>query len=91
MAVRRWCDPEQLIQLLCEKDVDVVRAGVYAQNDSDTPTDMAIWLFFQITAGHILLPLLVATSLFARGLPFHPAVVNLCCTWILAAIVSSLL
>ena len=34
MAVRRWCDPEQLIQLLCEKDVDVVRAGVYAQKST---------------------------------------------------------
>ncbi|KAI0699276.1 hypothetical protein C8T65DRAFT_303340 [Cerioporus squamosus] len=55
------------------------------------PTDLAVWLFFQIAGNHILLPLLVATILFSRSVSRHPTVINVCCTWIIAGVVSSLL
>jgi len=54
-------------------------------------TDLTIYLFFQIAADQILLPLLVSTFLLARSVKRHATVTSLCCTWIIAGIVSSLL
>ncbi|OBZ71540.1 hypothetical protein A0H81_08424 [Grifola frondosa] len=53
--------------------------------------DLSVWLFFQIAADHILLPILVATFLLSRSIARHPTVINVCCTWIIAGIISSLL
>lgn len=39
----------------------------------------------------MLLPLLVATFLLSRTIVRHPVVINVCCSWIMAGIVSSLL
>ncbi|KAI0087853.1 hypothetical protein BDY19DRAFT_227512 [Irpex rosettiformis] len=58
---------------------------------ASAPADLAGWLFFQIAAGHIALPILVATFLFAKTVPVHPAVVTVCITWILSGIFSTLL
>ncbi|KAI0346031.1 hypothetical protein BDW22DRAFT_941794 [Trametopsis cervina] len=53
--------------------------------------DLDGWLFFQIAAGHITLPILVSTLLFAKTVSAHPAVVTVCITWILSGVFSTLL
>ena len=55
------------------------------------PTDLAAWLFFQIAAGHIALPVLTATFIFARTVTKIPALIVVCITWILSAVFSTLL
>lgn len=62
-----------------------------AEIGPDGPTDLAVWIFFQIAAGHITLPILVATFLFAKTVPKHPAVLTVCFTWILSGVFSTLL
>ena len=58
---------------------------------ASAPADLAGWLFFQIAAGHVALPILLATFLFAKTVPTHPAVVTICITWILSGVFSTLL
>ncbi|RDX42484.1 hypothetical protein OH76DRAFT_1458755 [Lentinus brumalis] len=67
------------------KRIDAQEIGLNAA------TDLAVWLFFQIAGDHVLLPLLVATFLFSKSILRHPTVINVCCTWIIAGVVSSLL
>jgi len=62
-----------------------------AEIGPDGSTDLAVWLFFQIAAGHIALPILVATFLFAKTVPKHPGVLTVCFTWILSGVFSTLL
>ncbi|RPD77861.1 hypothetical protein L226DRAFT_568849 [Lentinus tigrinus ALCF2SS1-7] len=57
----------------------------------NAPTDLTVWLSFQIAGNHVLLPLLVATFLLFSSVSRHPTVINVCCTWIIAGVVSSLL
>ncbi|KAH9936389.1 uncharacterized protein B0H18DRAFT_1100981 [Fomitopsis serialis] len=52
---------------------------------------MAVWLFFQLAADHVLLPILVATFVLSRSVVRHSTLINLCCTWILSGVISSLL
>lgn len=54
-------------------------------------TDLAVWLFFQIAAGHIALPILTATFLFAKTVRRIPALIVLCLTWIVSGVCSTLL
>lgn len=54
-------------------------------------TDLAAWLFFQIAADHIALPILVATMLFAKSVCRPLPLVNLCVTWIISGVCSTLL
>jgi len=61
------------------------------QLGSDASRDLAVWLFFQLAADHVLLPLLVATLLLSRNITRRPTVVNVCCTWIIAGVASALL
>ena len=68
------------------------RIGLDAQEiGPNAPTYLVVWLFFQILGSHILLPLLVATFLLFTAVVRHSTVISLCCTWIMAGIVSSLL
>ena len=68
------------------------RIGLDAQEiGPNAPTYLAVWLFFQILGSHVLLPLLVATFLLSTAVVRHSTVISLCCTWIIAGIVSSLL
>ena len=53
--------------------------------------DLSAWLFFQIAAGHIALPILTATFLFAKSIKKIPALIIVCITWIISAICSALL
>ncbi|TFY67853.1 hypothetical protein EVJ58_g1345 [Rhodofomes roseus] len=53
--------------------------------------DLAAWLFFQLIADHVFLPILVMTFALSRSVVRHSTVINLCCTWILSGIISSLL
>ncbi|KAI0697905.1 hypothetical protein BC835DRAFT_1526713 [Cytidiella melzeri] len=55
------------------------------------PADLVGWLFFQIAAGHIALPILLSTFIFAKTVHAHPAVVTVCITWILSGVFSTLL
>ncbi|KAH8104776.1 hypothetical protein BXZ70DRAFT_615578 [Cristinia sonorae] len=52
---------------------------------------LAAWLFFQIAANHVFLFILVITFLFSRSASRHPAVINVCITWIISGIMSSIL
>ncbi|EKM51858.1 uncharacterized protein PHACADRAFT_262243 [Phanerochaete carnosa HHB-10118-sp] len=54
-------------------------------------TDLAVWLFFQIAAGHIALPILTATLLFAKTVRKIPALIVLCVTWIVSGVCSTIL
>ncbi|KAI0822324.1 hypothetical protein BC628DRAFT_1421992 [Trametes gibbosa] len=58
---------------------------------SNAHTDLVIWFVLKIGGDQILLPLLVATFLLSRTIARHPVMVNVCCTWICAGIISSLL
>ena len=58
---------------------------------SGASADLAAWIFFQISAGHILLPVLAATFVLSKKAARSPLVVNVCLTWIISSIVSSLL
>ncbi|OCH91224.1 hypothetical protein OBBRIDRAFT_543779 [Obba rivulosa] len=66
-------------------------SGKMAFAEHATPTDLTIYLFFQIAADHILLPLLVATFLLAPSVKRHATVISVCCAGVIAGIVSSLL
>jgi hypothetical protein len=61
------------------------------QIGNEASTDLAVWLFFQIAAGHIALPILTATFLFAKNVRKIPALIMVCVTWIISAICSTLL
>lgn len=61
------------------------------ETDPRSKVDLTVWLFFQIAAGNVGLPLLVATFLFAKSVNRHPTLVNMCITWIISGISSSLL
>ncbi|THH27034.1 hypothetical protein EUX98_g7149 [Antrodiella citrinella] len=52
---------------------------------------LAGWLFLQITANHVFLPILVTTFLFSKSAARHPAIINVCITWIVSGIMSSIL
>ncbi|KAL1950589.1 hypothetical protein VTO73DRAFT_5713 [Trametes versicolor] len=68
-----------------DKRVDAAELGTNARGD------LAIWSAFKIGGDQVLLPLLVATFLLSRSIVRHPVVINVCCSWILTGIVSSLL
>ena len=53
--------------------------------------DISVWLFFQITANNVCLPILVATFLFAKNVRRHPTLINMCVTWIVAGVSACLL
>lgn len=49
-----------------------------------------LFLAFQLV-NQIFLPILVATFILAKSVKRHPTVINVCVTWIISGIVSSLL
>jgi hypothetical protein len=49
-----------------------------------------LFLFFQLV-DQIFLPVLIATFLLSKTVKRHPTVVNVCMTWIISGITSSLL
>ncbi|KAJ7175896.1 hypothetical protein C8R46DRAFT_1079956 [Mycena filopes] len=55
------------------------------------PALLGVWIYFNLVANTILLPLLVATFVFSRRVKRHPTLVNVCMTWILSGIFSLLL
>ncbi|KAI5121352.1 hypothetical protein M0805_000660 [Coniferiporia weirii] len=61
------------------------------ENDPGARQSLALWFFFQITANNIGLPILVATFLLAKTVRRNPTLINMCITWIIAGISSSLL
>ncbi|KAI0771247.1 hypothetical protein BD413DRAFT_65818 [Trametes elegans] len=65
-----------------------INAGELGTN---AQVDLVVWLIFQLGGDQFLLPLLVATFLFAPNVKRHPTVLNVCCTWILTGVISSLL
>ncbi|KAI0670779.1 hypothetical protein C8Q78DRAFT_811543 [Trametes maxima] len=68
-----------------DKRIDAGDVGLNAH------ADLLIWFIFEIGGDQILLPLLVLTFILSRSISRHPTMVNVCCTWILAGIISSLL
>ncbi|KAI0632161.1 hypothetical protein C8Q77DRAFT_905573 [Trametes polyzona] len=80
-----WSSALHLSGVDLAKRVDAAQLGECAN------TDLAIWLAFKIGGDQVLLPLLVATFLLSRSIVRHPVVVNVCCSWILAGVISSLL
>ncbi|KAI0076347.1 hypothetical protein K474DRAFT_1277460 [Panus rudis PR-1116 ss-1] len=69
-------------------------ASLDKRADGDVPgtsSELSAWLFFNIAAGHVALPILAATLLIARPARRHPVVFNLCLTWIISGICSTLL
>ncbi|OCB85747.1 hypothetical protein A7U60_g7399 [Sanghuangporus baumii] len=60
-------------------------------SDPRAGTYLAIWFFFQIAADHVFLPILVATFLLAKRVKRNPILINMCITWIIAGISSTLL
>jgi len=69
----------------------VFRRVTQDQIGPSASADLAGWLFFQIAAGHIALPILAATFLFSSSAHRPPLVINVLATWIIQAIFSSLL
>ncbi|EJC98370.1 uncharacterized protein FOMMEDRAFT_171030 [Fomitiporia mediterranea MF3/22] len=69
---------------------DESAVGIKA-SDPHAGTYLAVWLFFQIAADHVGLPILVATFLFAKTVKRNPTLINMCITWIIAGVSSSLL
>ncbi|KAH8109769.1 hypothetical protein DFH11DRAFT_903007 [Phellopilus nigrolimitatus] len=61
------------------------------ETDPDAKVDLALWFFFQIAADNIALPILVSTFLFAKKVKRTPALINMCITFIIAGVSSSLL
>ena len=61
------------------------------ETDPGSRVDLSVWLFFQIAAGHVGLPILVATFLLAKSVTRHPTLINMCITWIISGISSALL
>lgn len=62
-----------------------------AELGSSASADLAAWLFFQLAADHVFLPILVVTFVLSRSVVRHSTLINLCCTWILSGVISSLL
>ncbi|KAJ7672794.1 hypothetical protein B0H17DRAFT_179209 [Mycena rosella] len=56
-----------------------------------SPALLAVWIYFNLFGNTLLLPLLVATFLFSARARRHPALVNVCVTWILSGVFSLLL
>ncbi|TDL16470.1 hypothetical protein BD410DRAFT_844363 [Rickenella mellea] len=50
-----------------------------------------IFLGLQVTGGHILLPLIIATSFLSKATPRHTIFLNFCFSWTLSSIIFSLL
>ncbi|TDL16474.1 hypothetical protein BD410DRAFT_844367 [Rickenella mellea] len=50
-----------------------------------------IFLILQVTGGQILLPIIIATSLFSKSTPRHTIFLNFCLSWSLSSIIFSLL
>ncbi|PIL22504.1 hypothetical protein GSI_15193 [Ganoderma sinense ZZ0214-1] len=72
--------------------VPIRKTAARSQDETSAPsTYLDIWLFFNIAGDQILLPFLVLTLLFSRAVTRYPTVINVCVTWIIAGIVSSLL
>lgn len=70
----------------------VLRIGMTQEEiEPHAPTYLAVWLFFQIAAGHVALPILAATLVFAKSVRKVPALVVVCITWIISGISSTLL
>lgn len=71
----------------------LIRPAGVTQNElgQDASTDLAAFLFFQIAAGHIALPILSATLLIAKTVKRTPALLVLCVTWIVSGVCSTLL
>ncbi|KAJ7675788.1 hypothetical protein DFH06DRAFT_977396 [Mycena polygramma] len=55
------------------------------------PVLLDIWIYFNLVANTVLLPILVATFLLSKRAKRHPTLVNVCMTWILSGIFSLLL
>lgn len=73
-------------------NIHCVQIGVTEDElGSSASADLDAWLFFQLAADHVFLPILVATFVFSRSVVRHSTLINLCCTWILSGIISSLL
>ncbi|KAG1783508.1 hypothetical protein EV702DRAFT_957683, partial [Suillus placidus] len=51
---------------------------------------ISVYLFFLITGGHILLPVIIITALLHRKLCWHPTLINLCVTWVFYSIIHCL-
>ncbi|OSX59903.1 hypothetical protein POSPLADRAFT_1048357 [Postia placenta MAD-698-R-SB12] len=55
---------------------NVVLCVTAEQLGPNASADLAVWLFFQLAAGHVLLPLLVATFFVSRTVTRRPTVIN---------------
>ncbi|CAL1712584.1 unnamed protein product [Somion occarium] len=62
-----------------------------SQPTAGTPAELSAWLFFQLAAGHVGLPILVATLIFSKTARQHPTLVNVCLTYIISGVSSALL
>ena len=67
-----------------------IRLGI-KPSDPHAGTYLAIWFFFQIAADHVCLPILVTTFLLAKRVKRNPILINMCITWIIAGVSSTLL
>ncbi|KAI0060551.1 hypothetical protein BV25DRAFT_944330 [Artomyces pyxidatus] len=69
---------------------DRANVGTGSDVDKQPGVVLAFWFFFQISAGHVLLPILVATFLFSKA-KRDITLVNLCATFIVTGICACLL
>lgn len=54
-------------------------------------TLLDVWVYFNLVANTVLLPILVITFIFSKRAKRHPTLINLCITWILSGVYSLLL
>lgn len=56
-----------------------------------TQGEFIAWMVLNIWPSHIGLPILIAAIFLSKKVKRHPTLINLCCTWILVGVSSSLL
>lgn len=52
---------------------------------------LELWTYLNLVSNTILLPILVATFIFSKRAKRHPTLINVCMTWILSGVYSTLL
>ncbi|KAH8826901.1 hypothetical protein DL96DRAFT_1220387 [Flagelloscypha sp. PMI_526] len=69
----------------------IVNTGIWDVILDSNYSLLDAWIYLQLIPNIILLPLLVATFVFATNVRRHPTLINVCVTWILSGFFSLLL
>ena len=76
--------------VLIVNEVEIPRS-ITGPNDVNGHSILTAWLAFQIASGSVGLPILILTFLFAKNVQRHPMLINMCITWAIAGLSSTLL